>query len=83
MTGGKPIADSRMGRAKRNPSNETPINEIWQNIAAIVVLPEHLHTIWTLPESDDDCSRRWRLIKTHFTKQVEKGERISKSRERK
>ncbi|WP_396642231.1 REP-associated tyrosine transposase [Methylomonas sp. 2B] len=53
------------------------------NIDAIVVLPEHLQTIWTLPEGDDDFSCRWRLIKTRFTKQVEKGERISKSRERK
>ncbi|MCQ8127971.1 REP-associated tyrosine transposase [Methylomonas rivi] len=62
----------------RNVKEQHPFN-----IDAIVVLPEHLHTIWTLPEGDDDFSCRWRLIKTHFTKQVEKGERISKSRERK
>jgi len=24
------------------------------NIYAIVILPEHLHTIWTLPETDAD-----------------------------
>jgi len=53
------------------------------NIEAIVILPEHLHTIWTLPEGDDDFSCRWRLIETHFSKQVEKGERIYKSRESK
>ena len=52
-------------------------------IDAIVVLPEHLHTIWTLPEDDDDFSCRWRLIKTHFSRQIEKGERISNSRQRK
>lgn len=50
------------------------------NIDAIVVLPEHLHTIWTLPEGDDDFSRRWRLIKNHFSRHLEKDERISKSR---
>lgn len=62
----------------RNVKDQHPFN-----IDAIVVLPEHLHTIWTLPEGDDDFSCRWRLVKTHFTKQVEKGERISKSRESK
>lgn len=34
---------------------------------AIVILPDHLHCIWTLPESDDRYSMRWRLIKTVFT----------------
>lgn len=33
---------------------------------AIVVLPEHLHTIWELPPDDCDYSLRWRLIKTGF-----------------
>ena len=32
-------------------------------IEAIVVLPDHLHTIWTLPPGDADYSTRWRLIK--------------------
>lgn len=34
---------------------------------AIIVLPDHLHTIWTLPEDNSDYSLRWRLIKTRFT----------------
>ncbi len=38
-------------------------------IDAAVVLPEHLHFIWTLPEHDSDYSTRWRLIKSAFTKQ--------------
>ena len=33
-------------------------------IDAIVVLPEHLHCIWTLPLGDADYSHRWRLIKS-------------------
>jgi putative transposase len=37
-------------------------------IAAIVVLPDHLHAIWTLPPDDADFSTRWRLIKTQFAK---------------
>ncbi|WP_419866215.1 REP-associated tyrosine transposase, partial [Methylomonas koyamae] len=35
----------------RNVKDQHPFN-----IDAIVVLPEHLHTIWTLPEDDDDFS---------------------------
>ncbi|MET0029441.1 MAG: transposase [Candidatus Thiodiazotropha sp.] len=35
---------------------------------AIVVLPEHLHTIWTMPKEDYDFSSRWHLIKSHFTR---------------
>ncbi len=38
-------------------------------IDAIVVLPEHLHSLWTLPESDADFSARWRLIKSYFSRQ--------------
>ncbi|QIL43939.1 transposase [Acidovorax sp. HDW3] len=37
-------------------------------IEAIIVLPDHLHCIWTLPPDDADFSTRWRLIKTWFTK---------------
>lgn len=35
---------------------------------AMVVMPDHLHCIWTLPSDDADFSTRWRLIKTWFTK---------------
>ncbi|WP_293932053.1 transposase [Iodobacter sp.] len=49
-------------------------------INAIVVLPEHLHAIWTLPEGDADYSLRWRLIKTGFSRGIARGERISASR---
>ena len=38
-------------------------------IDAAVILPDHLHFIWTLPEHDCDYSTRWRLIKTAYTKQ--------------
>ena len=33
------------------------------DLAAIVVLPDHLHAIWTLPAGDADFATRWRLIK--------------------
>ena len=38
------------------------------DIDAIVVLPDHLHCIWTLPDGDADFMTRWRLIKTWFSK---------------
>jgi putative transposase len=47
------------------------------SIDAIVVLPEHLHCIWTLPEGDADFSTRWRLIKAQFARSVPGGERRS------
>jgi len=31
-------------------------------IDAWVVLPDHLHCVWTLPPGDDDFTNRWRLI---------------------
>ena len=36
-------------------------------IDAIVVLPDHLHAIFTLPQGDADFSARWRRIKGHFS----------------
>ncbi len=39
-------------------------------IEAMVVLPDHLHGIWTLPQGDVDYMTRWRLIKTYVTKGV-------------
>ena len=35
---------------------------------AYVILPDHLHMIWTLPEDDSDFSTRWMLIKKAFTR---------------
>lgn len=34
---------------------------------AIVLLPDHLHCIWTLPLDDDDFPERWRQIKGRFS----------------
>ena len=49
-------------------------------IDAIVILPEHIHAIWTLPENDVDYSTRWRLIKAWFSKSFPKTECINQSR---
>ena len=44
------------------------------HIDAWVVLPDHLHAVWTLPEGDADYSGRWRAIKIAFAKSLPKTE---------
>jgi len=53
------------------------------HINAIVVFPEHLHCVLTLPEDDDDYSNRWRQIKSAFSEKIPHGEYHSNSRQRK
>ncbi len=36
-------------------------------IDAWVVLPDHMHAVWTLPEGDADFPGRWREIKGQFS----------------
>jgi putative transposase len=36
-------------------------------IDAIVILPDHIHSIWTLPKGDADFSYRWKRIKARFS----------------
>lgn len=36
-------------------------------IDAWVVLPDHMHAVWTLPEGDADFSTRWSVIKARFS----------------
>ena len=40
------------------------------DIDAIVVLPEHLHALWTMPADDPDFSTRCMLLKQRFTQQL-------------
>jgi REP-associated tyrosine transposase len=39
------------------------------DVDAIVLLPEHLHCVWSLPPDDADFPTRWRQIKKRFTQQ--------------
>ncbi len=38
----------------------------WRD-AALVVLPDHVHAVWTLPKGDAAYSERWRRIKARFS----------------
>lgn len=49
-------------------------------IDAMVVLPEHLHAVWTLPPGDTDYALRWRMIKSAFSHALPAGERRNASR---
>jgi len=49
-------------------------------IDAWVVLPDHLHTVWTLPEDDTDFSTRWATIKRLFSYNQPQSEPRSASR---
>lgn len=46
-----------------------------------VVLPDHLHALWTLPPGDNDYSLRWRLIKSGFSRALPRTEHISQIRQ--
>jgi putative transposase len=50
------------------------------HINAMVVLPDHLHCVWTLPPDDADFSTRWRRIKGLFAQGIQPGERLSERR---
>jgi putative transposase len=41
-------------------------------IVAWVVLPDHMHAIWSLPENDCDYATRWKSIKTRFGRAIPK-----------
>jgi putative transposase len=51
------------------------------HIDAWVVLPDHMHTVWTLPEGDANFSHRWQAIKMAFSKAIDPGEARSASRQ--
>jgi putative transposase len=53
------------------------------HIDAWVILPEHMHSIWTLPEGDEDYSSRWKAIKIRFVKQIPKTKQHANMRLRK
>lgn len=54
------------------------LREAWASVArerpfetrAAVVLPDHLHAVWQLPEGDGDFSSRWKAIKGRFSRAV-------------
>jgi putative transposase len=60
---GSAAARLLLGRVMRLRFLRYPVQLI-----AIVLLPDRLHTLWTLPQGDRDYSLRWRWIKREFTR---------------
>jgi putative transposase len=58
-----PTAVDLLRRAFRQAMHRSPFT-----IDAIVVLPDHLHAIWTLPAGDSKFATRWSAIKAGFTR---------------
>ncbi|MGK9064486.1 REP-associated tyrosine transposase [Stutzerimonas chloritidismutans] len=44
------------------------------HIDAWVVLPDHMHCVWTLPDDDADFALRWKVIKFSFARRLPKTE---------
>ena len=57
------LARSLLSNAFQNQQARRPFT-----IPAIVLLPDHLHTIWQLSPGDDNYPLRWRQIKERFTR---------------
>jgi len=49
-------------------SIETTRNQHPFTINSWVLLPDHLHCIWTLPDNDHNFSKHWGIIKARFSK---------------
>jgi len=53
------------------------------HIDAWVVLPDHMHCLWTLPLGDSDFPDRWRRIKTAFSRSLPDRDGVLRTRLRK
>lgn len=62
------LTDERFRTALRHAILEVKSSMPFENIAW-VLLPDHLHTIWQLPENHADYSTRWSAIKRLVTQQ--------------
>ena len=63
------LCDSLSLTLLRNAIEE--VKQLWPfKIQAWVLLPDHMHCLWTLPEGDFDYSKRWGKIKSTFTKKM-------------
>ena len=59
-----------------DPANVTLLRNAFRHVMekqpfkidAFVLLPDRLHCIWTLPDEDIDFPKRWKSIKSYFTR---------------
>ena len=65
----RPILTTKLGRAALRHAIQDQKTKRPFDIVAFVLLPNHLHTIWSLPSGDCDYSIRWAQIKEAFTRE--------------
>ena len=75
----RPIFSSQRSIDLLNDAFQYTTDRMPFEVVASVILPDHMHFIWTLPEKSCDFSTRWRLIKSHFTRHWSKDRIISES----
>ncbi|HEX5470731.1 MAG TPA: transposase [Lacipirellulaceae bacterium] len=63
----RPILTSAIGRRSLRQAFAEVRGRRPITIDAIVLLPDHLHCVWTLPQGDAAFDVRWRQIKARFT----------------
>jgi putative transposase len=63
----RPILTTELGRQCLHAAIDTVRKTHPFEIVAIVLLPDHWHTIWSLPSGDDRYPLRWMRIKEEFT----------------
>src|SRR4051812_6066362 len=63
-----PLFDSPLARQLLRQVTESVRTSRPFEIDSIVLLPDHIHAIWTLPPGDSDYSIRWASIKAQFTR---------------
>jgi len=64
----RPILTSPLARQSLRAAIDTTRQGYPFKAVAWVLLPDHLHCIWQMPDGDADFTTRWRLIKTRFTR---------------
>ncbi len=64
----QPILDGLMARKCLHEAMEIVRIKRPMELVAFVLLPEHIHTVWTLPQGDAGYPMRWKRIKEEFTR---------------
>lgn len=67
--GRAPILTTPLGRECLSNALRTTLQRWPVTVRAMVLLPDHLHAIWTMPEDDVDYSTRWSEIKKAFVRE--------------
>ena len=76
-----PLLASSSGISVLQSSFEAVMTRHPFTVEAMVIMPDHLHCSWTLPDGDHDFSTRWRLAKARFSRACQRSpvERIPSS----